>query len=645
VGLGEPLAAPVRRDAMEGPSPVQRAAAPSTSPPAPPADAAPPPAVAGWDAGESPPSDGGEVADDAPLIGGRVAATSLGADAPASPATGAADDGDRADLPLQHPEAAVPLQRSATAAAGPSAAAPVRQVARGAEPHVPDSAPTAPSPGLIGDRAPATRLGGEQDVPAPPVAPHESAAAAAHPRRDPEGELPLQRQAAAATAQAAGGPASAQAPAAGAGAPTTGAATVPAMPDVVTGESTPFAPSPDVSPAPGGAPDTPRPALDENPALVPDGAPTMASAPLLPHRPALLQRTLESHAAASAPAPGSAGSPSQEAARPVPMSATAPTPRSGPSVHGGVGDAGRPARSSVAPPQQVQPLRRVVAGAPASVAPPAPGSVISPASVAPAAHGSTATPPASGPSALMPGPPVDDGFGPMTAITDVGAGPSATAPRTALAELGSVAEAVALHAPAVSWGTSGTAIGTPQAVQTLAAGAPTLAAPSALRPAGGTAASGPSAVQRASAQPQGSAAGQPVAPFTSWPAPADGGGHLDLAVPPVPASFAATAGPVGGSALTTAVQRDLTVHAPAAEPATPPAQVQREEAPPMTAAPAPPTATAVPDPADAPAGRGGPQTEEELDVLAGRLYDHIAGRLRHELRMDRERTGLLNDLH
>ena len=37
-------------------------------------------------------------------------------------------------------------------------------------------------------------------------------------------------------------------------------------------------------------------------------------------------------------------------------------------------------------------------------------------------------------------------------------------------------------------------------------------------------------------------------------------------------------------------------------------------------------------------------TEEQLDVLAGRLYSRISARLRRELRIDRERAGLLSDL-
>jgi hypothetical protein len=38
-----------------------------------------------------------------------------------------------------------------------------------------------------------------------------------------------------------------------------------------------------------------------------------------------------------------------------------------------------------------------------------------------------------------------------------------------------------------------------------------------------------------------------------------------------------------------------------------------------------------------------PQEPEELDELAGRLYDRLRSRLRQELLLDRERAGLLTD--
>jgi hypothetical protein len=135
---------------------------------------------------------------------------------------------------------------------------------------------------------------------------------------------------------------------------------------------------------------------------------------------------------------------------------------------------------------------------------------------------------------------------------------------------------------------------------------------------------------------------------TSWPAPAATDGELDLVRPvAVPTADA------------TQVQREAAQSMSAAQPiapviAQPVPEVQRQEAPaPAASAPAapasapasqPPTATVSSESANAASGGATPQTEEELDVLAGRLYDHIAVRLRRELRMDRERTGLLTDL-
>lgn len=114
--------------------------------------------------------------------------------------------------------------------------------------------------------------------------------------------------------------------------------------------------------------------------------------------------------------------------------------------------------------------------------------------------------------------------------------------------------------------------------------------------------------------------------------------------------------PVAGSG-PTAVQRDAAAGMPVTQPApvvaqpAPPVvaqfvpEVQRQEEPAAAPASEPPSATTITSESTTTAAGGTtPQTEEELDVLAGRLYDHIAGRLRRELRMDRERTGLLTDL-
>jgi hypothetical protein len=48
--------------------------------------------------------------------------------------------------------------------------------------------------------------------------------------------------------------------------------------------------------------------------------------------------------------------------------------------------------------------------------------------------------------------------------------------------------------------------------------------------------------------------------------------------------------------------------------------------------------------AEQPAAVTQPAPEQDLDVLAARLYDRIRGRLRAELLVDRERANLLTDL-
>jgi hypothetical protein len=139
---------------------------------------------------------------------------------------------------------------------------------------------------------------------------------------------------------------------------------------------------------------------------------------------------------------------------------------------------------------------------------------------------------------------------------------------------------------------------------------------------------------------------------TSCLAPACAPGELDLAKPVAGPGTAATALQRDAATGTPVAQSasDIAQPAPAvAQPAPVVAQfvpeVQRQEDT-ASAAPAsqPPTATVTSESTNTAAGGATPQTEEELDVLAGRLYDHIANRLRRELRMDRERTGLLTDL-
>lgn len=132
-----------------------------------------------------------------------------------------------------------------------------------------------------------------------------------------------------------------------------------------------------------------------------------------------------------------------------------------------------------------------------------------------------------------------------------------------------------------------------------------------------------------------------------------GNGAVDLAMPQVQLRATQTGTPAVLPRLTPSQLAQPP--APVAPVAAPEPVVQRAVEP-ATVAEAPPPAAApvaeTPPPAAAPVAAAGaaaasgspPQSEEDLDVLAGRLYEHIAGRLRHELRVDRERTGLLTDL-
>ncbi|MGH9067951.1 MAG: hypothetical protein ACRD0J_10750, partial [Acidimicrobiales bacterium] len=55
---------------------------------------------------------------------------------------------------------------------------------------------------------------------------------------------------------------------------------------------------------------------------------------------------------------------------------------------------------------------------------------------------------------------------------------------------------------------------------------------------------------------------------------------------------------------------------------------------------------ATPSPAIEPAPRAfDPDDPEELDRLAARLYPHLSPRLRDELRLDRERAGLVTNIY
>jgi hypothetical protein len=281
----------------------------------------------------------------------------------------------------------------------------------------------------------------------------------------------------------------------------------------------------------------------------------------------------------------------------------------------------------------VQPLRRVSTDPGGA----APGRGTPPSASAPSTE--DATTPFAMPDAAAPG----DGARPASGVADVES-PSAMGGWEA-------ADVVTPWAPETPWG-SLQELGAPAA-----AGLATLQ-----RTARGMPASAPLQVQRAHAEPARlptpatAPAGQVTAPGEmSWPAPAGTNGQLDLArpvaAPPVdmtalqrePAAGASVAQPVApvvAQPVTPAVAQ------PAPVVAQPVPEVQRQEAPASDAAPAsqPPTATVSSESASAASGGTTPQTEEELDVLAGRLYDHIALRLRRELRMDRERTGLLTDL-
>jgi syndecan 1 len=76
--------------------------------------------------------------------------------------------------------------------------------------------------------------------------------------------------------------------------------------------------------------------------------------------------------------------------------------------------------------------------------------------------------------------------------------------------------------------------------------------------------------------------------------------------------------------------------------------VFRQVADPAPAAAAPPSTVDIPvqraEPSAAPAADGQGGGNQDLDALAGRLYERLLGRLKAELRLDRERAGMLTDL-
>jgi hypothetical protein len=67
---------------------------------------------------------------------------------------------------------------------------------------------------------------------------------------------------------------------------------------------------------------------------------------------------------------------------------------------------------------------------------------------------------------------------------------------------------------------------------------------------------------------------------------------------------------------------------------------------PPAASPAVPAAPAAPAAEGTPegGGSGGPPSGAALDELVRRLYDPLSARLKDELRLDRERAGLITDL-
>jgi hypothetical protein len=91
-----------------------------------------------------------------------------------------------------------------------------------------------------------------------------------------------------------------------------------------------------------------------------------------------------------------------------------------------------------------------------------------------------------------------------------------------------------------------------------------------------------------------------------------------------------------------ALQRAVEVESMTAESAPAPPSV--DQAPPEPAS-APAATPAEPTAPTAPAVAGAaPANSQNLDELARRLYDPLAARLKAELRLDRERFGLITDL-
>jgi hypothetical protein len=106
---------------------------------------------------------------------------------------------------------------------------------------------------------------------------------------------------------------------------------------------------------------------------------------------------------------------------------------------------------------------------------------------------------------------------------------------------------------------------------------------------------------------------------------------MHLAQPPIAIPPAAAPLPSTPTRQPPAVQRTFTTEPAASAAATP--------GPPATAAPGADT-----NKNPAAGGTADGRTNLELDTLAAHLYERIAARLRTELRLDRERAGVLTDI-
>jgi hypothetical protein len=357
------------------------------------------------------------------------------------------------------------------------------------------------------------------------------------------------------------------------------------------------------------------------PPLVPHAGAGMVTMPLLAQRGPLLQRMPAAGSdgevdGGSPPPPGAAGPPSGGVARATQMSATVPSPRGGQGADPRGTHAGR----------TVQPLRRAGNGAGAAAQPPSPSATQAAASLA--APGSPGAPGAW----ASPGAPVragGEGSVAIAAADPVGAAPGSGGPVD-----GDAFAQTLMPGPRATRGPVTTAV---------AAGVQRLVARAARPGAARSPAPRADAAMTADDLAGGLAVGPSRPAATDAPAAA---GAVDLAMPPVQLRPA----PDGATAAQPVPMQTIAAPAPVA-PAPP---VSAVAVPPVQRAPEPvevagtPPSTAEPVAAvtagAAAAGGSMPRSEEDLDVLAGRLYDHIAGRLRRELRVDRERTGLLTDL-